>query len=67
MLPGGYNNRAPDDYSELGVTSKVCFSKTEIKVGTLLPKNPVLLYNDTRLLPQTFQGGNLQIKEIEGL
>ncbi|AJE19833.1 Outer membrane porin, OprD family [Azotobacter chroococcum NCIMB 8003] len=67
LLPGGYNNRAPDDYSELGVTGKVRISKSELKVGTLLPKNPVLVYNDTRLLPQTFQGSNLQIKEIQGL
>ncbi|MCY1426384.1 Porin-like protein NicP [compost metagenome] len=38
-----------------------------LKVGTLLPKLPVVQYNDSRLLPQTFQGGHLNSLELDGL
>lgn len=66
LLPTG-TKHAPDDYSEVGLTAKLRASKSELKVGTLMPKISVLDFNDTRLLPQTFRGGNLQVKEIPGL
>ncbi len=46
-------NGAPDDYSELGLTAKLRASKSTLKIGTLLPKLPTVLANDSRLLPQT--------------
>ncbi|KAF2395173.1 OprD family porin [Pseudomonas frederiksbergensis] len=58
---------AQDEYGELGVTAKVRTSKTTLKLGTLLPKLPTVLANDSRLLPQTFEGGQLTSLEVEGL
>ncbi|WP_342247436.1 OprD family porin, partial [Pseudomonas sp. OTU5201] len=59
--------RAQDEYGELGLTAKLRASKSVLKVGTLLPKLPVVQYNDSRLLPQTFQGGHLNAMELDGL
>ena len=59
--------RAQDEYGEVGVTAKLRASKSVLKVGTLLPKIPTVQYNDSRLLPQTFQGGHLNSMEIDRL
>ncbi|CAI8904281.1 MULTISPECIES: OprD family porin [unclassified Pseudomonas] len=68
LLPQGpVSKRAPDDYSELGLTGKVKVSKTTLKLGTLMPKLPVLVPNESRLLPQTFQGGQLSSLDVENL
>ncbi|MDE3736732.1 OprD family porin [Pseudomonas resinovorans] len=61
------SGRAQDEYGELGLTAKLRASKSVLKVGTLLPKLPVVQYNDSRLLPQTFQGGHLNSMELDGL
>jgi len=66
LLPVG-DDKAPDEYSQLGATAKARYSKTTLRVGTLLPKLPTVLPNDSRLLPQTFRGGMLTSKEIDGL
>ncbi|PCR98326.1 OprD family porin [Pseudomonas allokribbensis] len=60
-------NKAVHDFASLGVTGKVKISQTELKVGTLLPNNPVIKYNDGRLLPQTFQGEAITSNEIKDL
>lgn len=60
-------NRAVHDFASLGLTGKVKISQTELKVGTLMPNNPVIKYNDGRLLPQTFTGGELKSNEIKDL
>ncbi len=66
LLPQGpTSKRAPDDYSELGLTGKLRVSKSTLKLGTLIPKLPVLQPNDSRLLPQTFQGGLLNSMDLE--
>ncbi|MDT4797183.1 Porin-like protein NicP [compost metagenome] len=67
LLPRHDDGRAADEYSRLGVAPKLKLSNTELKVGELLPELPVLLRNDGRLLPQTFQGGMLTSKEVAGL
>ncbi|AYC32917.1 OprD family porin [Pseudomonas cavernae] len=59
--------RAQDDYSELGLTAKLRASQSVLKLGTLLPKLPSVLANDSRLLPQTFQGAHLSSSEFAGL
>ncbi len=59
--------RAQDEYGELGLTAKLRASKSTLKLGTLMPKVPVLLANDSRLLPQTFEGGQLNSLELDGL
>ncbi|MBT8769373.1 OprD family porin [Metapseudomonas boanensis] len=60
-------NRAQDEYGELGLTAKLRASQSTLKVGTLLPKLPVALHNDSRLLPQTFRGAWLNSAEVENL
>ncbi|MFL1547751.1 OprD family porin [Pseudomonas sp. D47] len=60
-------NRAVNDFASLGVTGKVKISQTELKLGTLQPKLPVIVTNDGRLLPQTFQGGQITTNEIKDL
>ncbi|MDU4253139.1 OprD family porin [Pseudomonas sp.] len=68
LLPySASDKRAADDYSDLGLTAKLRVSKSTLKVGTLLPKLPVVQYNDTRLLPQTFQGALVESKELDDL
>lgn len=59
--------KAKDEYGELGVTAKVRVSKTVLKVGTLTPKLPLLQANDSRLLPQTFRGGQVNSLDVSGL
>lgn len=67
LLPVGDSGKAPDDYSEFGATAKAKISNSTLKIGTLLPKLPAISANDSRLLPQTFQGGWLNSQEISGL
>ncbi|KIH81132.1 OprD family porin [Pseudomonas batumici] len=64
---GGKNAKSVNDTGSLGLTGKVRVSQTELKIGTLLPNNPVIKYNDGRLLPQTFTGGELKSNEIKDL
>ena len=67
LFPTESNGKAVHDYSKAGVTAKARISKTELRVGTLLPKLPVVSYNDGRLLPQLFEGGQITSQEIDGL
>lgn len=60
-------NRAQDDYGSAGLTAKARLSATTLHLGTLQPLLPVVMRNDSRLLPQTFRGAWLQSKEIDGL
>ena len=60
-------NTAVNDFASLGVTGKVKISQTELKLGTLQPKLPVIVTNDGRLLPQTFQGGQITTNDIKDL
>jgi hypothetical protein len=67
VFPTDENGRAVDDFSSLGLTGKVRISKTEARLGTLQPKLPVVSFNDGRLLPQTFEGGQITSSEIDNL
>ena len=60
-------NTAVNDFASLGVTGKVKISQTELKLGTLQPKLPVIVTNDGRMLPQTFQGGQITTNDIKDL
>ncbi|PKL97411.1 MAG: hypothetical protein CVV17_12095, partial [Gammaproteobacteria bacterium HGW-Gammaproteobacteria-7] len=60
-------NRAQDDYGSAGITAKAKLSATTLHVGTLQPILPVVMRNDSRLLPQTYRGAWLQSKEVSGL
>lgn len=67
LLPVHDDGRAADEFASAGVTAKARLGKTVVKHGSLLPKTPVLVYNDARLLPQTYQGTQLVSTDISGL
>ena len=67
VFPSDGDGRAVDDFSSLGLTAKVKVSKTEARLGTLQPKLPVVTTNDGRLLPQTFEGGQVTSNEFDNL
>jgi hypothetical protein len=67
MMPSDSDNRAVDEWSRLGLTGKVKMSKTELRYGTLIPKLPILVANDGRVLPQTFEGVQITSSELNRL
>lgn len=67
VFPTDSDGRAVNDYSSVGLTAKAKVSQTELRYGTLMPKLPVISYNDGRLLPQTFEGGQITSNEIKDL
>jgi hypothetical protein len=67
LLPVQDDGRAADEYSRAGATLKLRYSKTELKVGELQTNLPILQYNDSRLLPPTYQGASISSSEIDGL
>lgn len=67
MIPSDSDNNAVDEWSRLGLTGKVKMSKTELRYGTLIPKLPILVANDGRVLPQTFEGGQITSGEFKDL
>ena len=67
VFPSKSNGEAVDNFSSLGLTAKAKISQTELKLGTLQPKLPVIITNDGRLLPQTFQGGQITTNDIKDL
>lgn len=66
MIPSD-GDSAVQTWSRAGLTGKARFSKTVAKVGTLIPKLPILVANDGRVLPQTFQGGMITSNEVDRL
>jgi hypothetical protein len=67
LLPVHDDGRAADEFSSAGAAAKIKLAKTTLKYGTLLPKTPVLIYNDARLLPQTYEGGQVTSMDIDNL
>src|SRR5690606_11208946 len=61
------SGRPLDDISEAGAASKFRLSNSVLKYGNQLPAMPVLSYDSTRLLPQTFTGTLLTVSEVDGL
>jgi len=68
IIPYSRSRQAqPDDYGRGGVTAKVRYSKTELKVGELRPILPVVVIDDSRQLVTTYRGVMLESREMEGL
>lgn len=67
LFPLESDGSAVDEFSKAGATAKVRISKTEARIGTLMPKLPILVSNDGRLLPQMFEGGMITSSEIDNL
>nr|WP_246335755.1 OprD family outer membrane porin [Azomonas macrocytogenes] len=67
VFPLESNGKATRGFGRLGVTAKMRFSNTLVQYGTLKPKLPVVIANDGRLLPQTYEGGQVTVNEIKDL
>ena len=67
LLPIDRDGRPADDFGRLALAGKMKISKTELKVGEWMPVLPILRSDDGRSLPQTFEGGQITSREIEGL
>ena len=67
LLPVHDDGRPADDFGRLAAAAKMRISRTELKVGEWMPVLPILRADDGRSLPQTFQGGQVTSKEIDGL
>ncbi len=67
LLPTHDDGRAADEFGRVALTAKVRLANSELKYGTLIPKLPTLQANTGRILPQTFDGGLLTSKDIDGL
>jgi hypothetical protein len=68
FVPSDTDGSAVHNWSRLSANVKALFSKTEAHVGgALAPNLPILIANDARLLPQTFEGGTITSKEIDNV
>ncbi len=68
FFPSESGNSAADSWSRVNGNVKARFSKTEAHYGgALQPNMPILVANDSRLLPQTFEGGTITSKEIDNV
>lgn len=65
VFPLEHDGSAVSSFSRLEATAKARFAQTQFKGGTLMPKLPVLTYNDGRLVPQTFQGWQVESKDVQ--
>ncbi|SMQ30418.1 outer membrane porin, OprD family [Pseudomonas helmanticensis] len=66
MIPSD-GDGAADAWSSFGPTAKMRVANTEFRYGTLMPKLPILLSNDARVLPQSFTGAQITSNDIDGL
>ncbi|QHD07443.1 OprD family porin [Pseudomonas sp. R76] len=66
MIPND-DGKAADSWARGGATAKARFAKTELRYGYLRPNLPILVSNDGRLLPQSFEGGQITSKDIDNL
>jgi hypothetical protein len=63
----GADGQAAHDLSRAGAAIKARISNTVIKYGDQMPQLPVLNYDNSRLLPESYTGTYITSKEIDGL
>jgi hypothetical protein len=61
------SGKAADDLARFGGAVKFRISKTELKYGDMMPELPVLSYQGSRLLPDSYTGTMITSKEIKDL
>ena len=61
------NGNAEHDVARAGAAIKFRVSNTVLKYGEMMPALPVLNYDDTRLLPETYTGYMVTSRELQGL
>jgi len=62
-----HNGKAAHDIAKAGAAVKFRISNTVLKYGDQMPALPVLMYDNSRLMPESFTGTLLTSKEIDGL
>ncbi|MDE1168336.1 MAG: OprD family porin [Pseudomonas sp.] len=68
FFPSDSDGSSVSDWARASANVKARVSKTEAHVGgALAPNLPILVSNDGRLLPQTFDGATITSKEIDNL
>ncbi len=67
LFPLDDDNSAVSNFGRFDLTAKAKVSETQLHVGTLIPKLPVLTRNDGRLLPQTFRGAQVTSTDLDNL
>ncbi|WP_343594638.1 OprD family outer membrane porin [Acinetobacter sp.] len=67
LLPVKDNNSRASNYGKVGLTGKMKYSKTELKVGELVPQLPTIFASPARLFMQAYRGVHLKSNEIDGL
>jgi hypothetical protein len=61
------NGEAAHDLSRAGAAIKFRVSNTVLKYGDMMPSLPLLQYDDSRLLPESYTGTMITSNEIKGL
>lgn len=68
LLPTDNNGKAKDEYSEIrGAVKMAILDDTVLRYGVHMPENPVVAYDDSRLLPNHYEGYSITNSSIEGL
>ena len=68
FFPSDSDGSSLHEWSRIGGNAKARISKTEAHLGSALAPNlPIVVSNDSRLLPQTFDGGIVTSKELDNL
>jgi hypothetical protein len=68
FFPSDTDGSSVGEWSRYAANAKFRVSKTEAHIGgALTPNLPILVANDGRLLPQTYEGGTITSKEIDNL
>lgn len=68
LLPVDNNGRAKGEYMEIrGAIKMAILDDTVIRYGYHMPENPVAAYDDSRLLPNHYQGYSITNSSIDGL
>lgn len=55
------------DYAKFGATLKLKAANTELKIGELLPKTPIVYFDDSRQLVTSLAGVMIENKDIKNL
>ncbi|MBQ0776152.1 MAG: OprD family outer membrane porin, partial [Pseudomonas sp.] len=68
ILPSSQGDTGPSNYSEIrGAVKANILDDTVLRYGVHLPENPVIAYDDARLLPNHYSGYSVTNSTIDGL
>lgn len=67
LVRSRYTGKSADHHGSLGLKAKAKLAQTVFSIGTHEPTLPIAHRNDTRLLPQTFEGFQIESKDFDNL